>query len=194
MAPPYKLIYFDKPGRGEPIRLLFKYGGVVFEDVLIKREDWAQLKQKTPFGQLPLLEHNGKRVNQSVSICRYLGKLVKLAGKDDWEDLEIDAVVDTITDLRAKITIVRLEKNVALKKTMKEEALKETVPFYLSRLDALVQKNNGFLALGRLTWADLYFVGKIPIFSEFMGEDTIAKYTNLKALIDKIHALPGIKK
>jgi hypothetical protein len=40
----------------------------------------------------------------------------------------------------------------------------------------------------------LYFVGKIPIFSEFMGEDTIAKYTNLKALIDKIHALPGIKK
>lgn len=172
------------------------------------------------------MEHNGKRVNQSVSICRYLGKLVKLAGKDDWEDLEIDAVVDTITDLRAsktckivpaiwlflvEITIVRLEKNVALKKTMKEEALKETVPFYLSRLDALVQKNNGFLALGRvrifqnldkgfeswqfqLTWADLYFVGKIPIFSEFMGEDTIAKYTNLKALIDKIHALPGIKK
>jgi hypothetical protein len=49
-----------------------------------------------------------------------------------------------------EITIVRLEKNVALKKTMKEEALKETVPFYLSRLDALVQKNNGFLALGRV--------------------------------------------
>jgi glutathione S-transferase len=80
------------------------------------------------------LEHNGKRVNQSVSICRYLGKLVKLAGKE----------------FLVEITIVRLEKNVALKKTMKEEALKETVPFYLSRLDALVQKNNGFLALGRV--------------------------------------------
>jgi glutathione S-transferase len=46
------------------------------------------------------LEHNGKKAGQSIAVARYLGKLVKLAGKDDWENLEIDAVVDTINDMR----------------------------------------------------------------------------------------------
>lgn len=54
-----------------------------------------------PFGQMPVLEHNGKVAHQSVAISRYLAKQVKLVGKDDWEDLEIDAVVDTFTDLRS---------------------------------------------------------------------------------------------
>lgn len=54
-----------------------------------------------PFGQMPVLEHNGKAAHQSVAISRYLAKQVKLVGKDDWEDLEIDAVVDTFTDLRS---------------------------------------------------------------------------------------------
>ena len=53
-----------------------------------------------PFGQLPIFEHNGKVAHQSLAICRYLAKQVKLTGKDDWEDLEIDAAVDTINDFR----------------------------------------------------------------------------------------------
>lgn len=54
-----------------------------------------------PFGQVPVLEHNGKLAHQSVAIARYLAKQVNLVGKDIWEDLEIDAIVDTINDFRA---------------------------------------------------------------------------------------------
>lgn len=54
----------------------------------------------TLFRQLPLLEYEGKTVNQSIAICRYVGKLANLSGDNDWEDLEMDAVVDTISDLR----------------------------------------------------------------------------------------------
>ena len=54
-----------------------------------------------PFGQVPVLEEDGKKINQSTAICRYLAKQFKLSGKDDWENLEIDATVDTIHDLRA---------------------------------------------------------------------------------------------
>lgn len=53
-----------------------------------------------PFGQLPLLEVKGKKINQSTAICRYLAKEVGLAGKDEFEDLEIDSIVDTIADVR----------------------------------------------------------------------------------------------
>lgn len=53
-----------------------------------------------PFGQVPVLEVDGKKIPQSVAICRYLAKQHGLAGKDDWEALEIDVTVDTIHDVR----------------------------------------------------------------------------------------------
>ena len=54
-----------------------------------------------PFGQVPVLEVDGKKVCQSVAISRYLAKQFGIAGKNDWEALEIDVTVDTIHDLRA---------------------------------------------------------------------------------------------
>lgn len=54
-----------------------------------------------PFGQVPVLEVDGKMINQSMAICRYLAKQCSLVGKNDWEALEIDATVDSINDLRS---------------------------------------------------------------------------------------------
>lgn len=51
-----------------------------------------------PFGQIPVLEVDGKRVYQSTSIARYVTKLVGLAGADDWESLLIDIAVDNMND------------------------------------------------------------------------------------------------
>nr|CAD7455975.1 unnamed protein product [Timema tahoe] len=53
-----------------------------------------------PFGRTPVLEIDSKKTHQSAAICRYLGKQFGLAGKDDWENLEIDAIVDSFTDFR----------------------------------------------------------------------------------------------
>lgn len=54
-----------------------------------------------PFGQMPILELNGKIANQSIAIARYAAKQAKLVGDNDWENLEIDSVVDNVNDLRA---------------------------------------------------------------------------------------------
>lgn len=62
----------------------------------------------TPFGQMPVLEVDGKKINQSTAICRYLAKQHGLVGANDWEDLEIDATVDTIHDLRTSKSRVSL--------------------------------------------------------------------------------------
>lgn len=59
--------------------------------------------EKLPMGQVPVLsmpENGGKFVHQSVSICRYLAKKVGLSGKTDYENFEIDSIVDTVNDLR----------------------------------------------------------------------------------------------
>ncbi|KAJ3663482.1 hypothetical protein Zmor_007740 [Zophobas morio] len=194
MTPAYKLTYFDRQGAAECIRFLFKYGGIDFEDIRITKEEWPALKHKTPFGHLPFLEHKGKIVTESVSICRYLGKIANLASNDDWENLEIDSIVDTIYDMRYQsIKVVRMEQDASRKKTMKEKSLNEIIPNYFTRLEAVVEKNNGYLALGRLTWADLYFVSMCPGFDYFAGGDVFEKYPNLKALRTKVEALSAIK-
>lgn len=46
------------------------------------------------------------------------------------------------------------ETDSAKQNALKEVLVKETLPFYLTRLDAIVKKNNGFLALGRVRILD----------------------------------------
>lgn len=58
-----------------------------------------------PMGQMPVLEHNGKRAHQSLAMSRYLAKKVGLTGENDWDDMIIDAVVDTINDFRISKSI-----------------------------------------------------------------------------------------
>ena len=61
-----KLTYFDfHGGRGEPARLALSIGRVPFEDNRIKIADWPRLKDKPPYGGLPILEVDGEILAQS---------------------------------------------------------------------------------------------------------------------------------
>lgn len=51
-------------------------------------------------GQVPVLEIDGKKYNQSRAIGRYLAKKCKLYGSDEIDALEIDIVIDSIEDIR----------------------------------------------------------------------------------------------
>lgn len=44
MAPKYKLTYFDFSGLGEPIRFIFHYANIPFEDNRVSNEEWPKLK------------------------------------------------------------------------------------------------------------------------------------------------------
>ena len=51
----YQFHYFDTMGRGECIRMLLKHAQVQFEDIRINQQDWPQMKELYPNGQLPML-------------------------------------------------------------------------------------------------------------------------------------------
>ncbi|XP_018560993.1 glutathione S-transferase-like isoform X1 [Anoplophora glabripennis] len=193
MAPAYKLTYFDVTALGEPIRFLLSYGGIEFEDIRISHESWPALKSSTPFGQLPLLEHNGKVAYQSIAISRYVAKQVKLVGKDDWEDLEIDATVDTITDLRIKLAQYSFETDEKAKKEKEKSILNESLPFYLEKLDAQAKKNNGYFVGGHLTWVDLLFTASLDFINFMAKKDIIANSPNLQKVKQNVVKIPNIK-
>ncbi|KAK4872788.1 hypothetical protein RN001_014817 [Aquatica leii] len=189
----YKLTYFAIKAIAEPIRYLLNYGGIQFEDVRIKRDTWINHKPDMPFGQVPVLEVNGKKVHQSLAICRYLGKQLKINGNTDWEDLEIDSMADTINDLRAKIALYHYETDEEVKKSRKLPLYVETLPFYLERFEAIAKSNDGHLAIGKLTWVDFYFAGLIDYFNYMLEKNIIEDYPHLKEVINNVVGIPSVK-
>lgn len=51
-----KITYFDATGRAEATRLAFTIGGIKFEDERINGEQFMAMRDKTPFGSLPVME------------------------------------------------------------------------------------------------------------------------------------------
>ncbi|XP_046488827.1 glutathione S-transferase-like isoform X1 [Neodiprion pinetum] len=190
--PAYKVTYFNIMGLGGPIRFLLSYGGVEFEDIRIQYSNWPEAKSKTPFGQVPTLEIDGKVYYQTLPICRYLAKQFNLLGKSDLDALEIDAVANTVHDLRKMVSLYFFEQDSAEKAKKKETLVTTTLPFYLKRLDDVVKKNGGYFHGGELSYADLFFAAVQHNIKGFMKNDVFEDYPNLKQLIDKVHALPRI--
>ncbi|XP_049803137.1 glutathione S-transferase-like [Schistocerca nitens] len=193
MAPKCKLTYFALMGLGEPIRFLLSYGKMDFEDIRYEFEQWPPVKTSTPYGKLPLLEIDGKKMHQSTAICRYLGKKLGLAGENDWESAEIDMAVDTITDFRLKLSDYYWEPDEAIKQKKKETVFNETLPFYLERLNEQVKENGGYLAAGKLTWGDIFFAALCDYMNCVAQFDITKDYPNLASLKKKISELPAIK-
>ena len=70
-----KLTYFELYGRAEPIRMLLHHSKTEYENKIITAEEFGAMKAsgELPCGQVPIFECNGKVMNQSVPILRYLG-------------------------------------------------------------------------------------------------------------------------
>jgi len=194
MAPKYKLTYFDVTALGEPIRFLFNYGGIEFEDYRFQREQWPSIKERMPFGQVPILEFEGKTINQSLAISRYVARLIKLAGKDDLHALEIDAMVDNINDLRTRIAAYNYEPDEDQKEKKRGPLVNETLPSMLEKLNSIAEANNGYFVRGELSWADIVFVAWLDYLNYMMKFDIVEKYPALQKVRDNVLALPAIKK
>ncbi|KAL1139557.1 hypothetical protein AAG570_006540 [Ranatra chinensis] len=191
--PTYKLTYFPVKALAEPIRFVLSYMGQEFEDYRFEREQWPSIKPSMPFGKVPVLEIDGVKLHQSTALTRYLGKKAGLGGKNDWEDLQIDIAVETLHDFRAAVGNYFYDADETSKEKKKEPLMSETVPYYLKKFDELVKENGGYLANGALSWGDLYFVAVSDYLSGMLEFDICEKYSNLKALKDKVLEIPKIK-
>jgi glutathione S-transferase len=86
-----KLTYFDARGRAETSRLILAYAGVRcvepclagtrtstatittmvrYTDQRLTGEQFASVKGRLPWGQLPTIKYNGTMITQSIAIAR----------------------------------------------------------------------------------------------------------------------------
>uniref|UniRef100_A0A914V039 glutathione transferase n=1 Tax=Plectus sambesii TaxID=2011161 RepID=A0A914V039_9BILA len=152
----YRLLYFDDRGRGEPIRLLFHMSGETFEDVRIAHEDWPEFRSKTPLGQLPVLECDGKQLIQTKAICRYLAKSFRLAGRNMADAAACDVVVDIVLDLYDQCEhVIMTESDQRKKNEHWREVYAACGKETLGRLDAILRRGTGYFVGNDITWADI---------------------------------------
>ena len=161
-----KLTYFDIAGAGEKVRLALMLGKIPFEDDRVNFQRWGELKPKTPFGQLPVMEVDGETYAQSGAMLQYAGKLAGLVPKDPKACLRVDEAIGLDEDLRGKIRpSVALSMDASVSPRAKKAKIAEMrktlaekdIPYYLSHFDKMLE-NKEYLTGSKPTVADAQFV------------------------------------
>jgi len=191
--PQYKLTYFNMMGRAEPVRLIFAQAGQEYEDNRVTGDAWAAFKPTTPFGQVPVLEVDGKMLSQSGAICNYLAKQFKLNGKDDWEAAKIQELSGGIEDLLSNFRPWFMEKDEAKKKELMDNLTTEKIIPFLDRYEKFLTENgSGFFVGSELTQVDLSLFHWLGFLAHGVAQEPFKKYEELNKFLAKIAALPKV--
>jgi len=156
-----RLIYPDIPfWRAETSRLALFIGGIEFEDLRPSREEIAKMKTDGtfPFGQIPVLQVDGKTIAQTGAIARFCGKLSGLyPSKDEFAAAKVDEVIDLATDITNQMRPALRENDPKLRIEMRRELSKTILPRWLGFLEKLLQDNGdtGFFVGHSISVADL---------------------------------------
>jgi glutathione S-transferase len=193
--PEYKLQYFDLRALGEPIRFIFVAAGVPYEDDRIPRAQWAEYKSKIPFGKIPVLYVDGKRITQSVAISRFLAKRFDLVSTDPFLDARCDEVGDSLLELRILFVSFFLEKDEKRKAELKTKLAEEDFPRSYGIWNELIAENGGpFVAGKKMTWVDLAIASWVDVWGDaFVTHDFVKKYPAVAKLKETVFAIPAIK-
>mmetsp|Transcript_32562 Transcript_32562/g.36922 ORF Transcript_32562/g.36922 Transcript_32562/m.36922 type:complete len:213 (-) Transcript_32562:242-880(-) len=154
------LHYFDVHGRGDPIRFMLYHAKVDFEDKRYSFEEFGPVKETLglEFGQIPMLEFEGKKLFQTNAILEYIGAKFGYRVTDpeqvylaNWYK---EASADFVTPYFMKIAFNRDEES-------KKEALDAwalTIPKYTAAIEKKFNESNakeqGYLVRDSITIVD----------------------------------------
>ncbi|GMT21603.1 hypothetical protein PFISCL1PPCAC_12904, partial [Pristionchus fissidentatus] len=174
VMPAYKLVYFDVRGLGEVSRLLFHASKTPFEDyeVALNGDEWTTLKQKTPFGKMPVLYVDGKPLAQSFAIARYLAREFGFAGNSPFECALVDALGDQFKDYWVEMFpffAVGAGLKEGDQKALQKEVGEPARDTFFTMLERVAKENgsNGHLVGDSLTWIDLAIADHIITLQNF---------------------------
>ncbi|XGW08993.1 hypothetical protein V3C99_011365 [Haemonchus contortus] len=192
----YKLTYFNGRGAAEIIRQVFVLAGQDYEDIRLTHEEWPKHKASMPFGQLPVLEVDGKQLPQSVAIVRYLARKYGFAGKSAWEEAVVDSIADQFKDFLNEVrpyfkVFLGMDQGdlKALEKDVFEPARQK---FFTIVTKILKENKTGYLVGDSLTFADLY-VAEMTTFTEHYPK-LYDGFPEVKAHAEKVRSNPKLKK
>ena len=183
---PYKLHYFAGYGRGEAIRMLLAHAKAELEEVHYTFETIADAKASgnLEFGQLPVLEYEGKFYAQSGAILRALGKVHGYYPEDAYTAWRVDSTLDLIGDLLNAFYKAAFNPNEELKKQLFADFYGKTLPSFVESIQKRLEGNTtqAFIVGESLTIAD--FALAAVAYSSFLNENNPSRADQL-AIVEK---------
>ena len=157
--PKYILHYFGANGRGAVPRAILTYGKADWENRVIKKEEWPQIKKSDlcEFEFLPVLEVDGKKYCESLAINTYLAEKFDLMGKNPEENYQIYNLLLTFDDFNVQFRPFRLCEDESKKLELKQKAI-DRLKFFIGKFEKrYVELGKGKYFLGdKFTLADIY--------------------------------------
>ncbi|XP_041354738.1 glutathione S-transferase A4-like [Gigantopelta aegis] len=174
-----KLIYFNGRGRGEIVRLTLAATGIQFtEEFLTEPEQFNKLKSdgRLLFGQVPLLEIDGRDIVQTNAIVRYLATKGNIWGNEH-EKVQVDMLYEGSRDFALAFLIIGFQdESKAL-----DAAKSTTMPKYFAIFEEVLNKNgSGYLVGKQLTLADVGLLEPVLIALDYFGEEALKEFPSLK--------------
>lgn len=214
--PSIKYTYLDKRVKGEAVRLALVIGGIPFKDERVSYEEVSQRRAagQLPFGQVPVIEIDGKTYAQSGALLRWAGKQGGLY--PDEHMLLIDNVVETINDLWPECIKIgygsammrhpvtgRPMVSLTMAQQREQRSLCHDVlfPTRFQQLEKLEQASfEPFFCGSQVTLADvaLYAMASQILQGHWAGNgitpDVLDACPKLKRLVDSVHELLAVQR
>ena len=140
--------------------MMFEEKGIKYENQFVDRETWPVEKKRlmetgeNPFGQVPVVSHNGKTLFQSAAFTRYYAKKLGLHGSNPDEEYQIDNLYDCVADATKDSLVLYGNDEAAKKQYWAEKAVPNA-----EKVEKVASKNGtnpGPFYLGPVfSWADL---------------------------------------
>jgi glutathione S-transferase len=192
-----KLIYFDAPvSRGEECRLALHLAGVDFEDVRVKGADWPAMKERTPYGGMPVLELPGHPpLGHSNAILVLIGRRHGLHPADDFEAARHEGMMQHVEDLRANVSPT-LRLGEAEKKAAREALVAGFLPAWARAAERNITATP-FFGGEKINVVDLKIYMAVRWFSggkvDYIPATIFAGYPRLVGVHDAVRDHPGVQ-
>jgi len=194
-----KLSYYDGCGRAEGIRWILSLGGVDFEDVRVPHAFPApplpaDIKEKCRWGQVPLVEFDGKTLVQSMAIARFYARQFNLVPEDPYQAALCDEYVDAMGDLNAVIWPAVFIQEPKEKEEKLKEAIQKVKTRFLDVFESIIKANGGKHLVGdKLTWADIVLAQTLDQFQLLLQMNLAEGHENVNKLKEGVMNTPKIK-
>ena len=198
----YKVIYFGVNGRGEATRMALAHAKADWTDDRLGFEQFGPRKAagEFPNGQLPVLVYNGKYLNESLAILRFVGKQFGYYPADHLEAWYVDSLTDYVNDFIGKLYPIQMP--IMNKKEFNKEESIATYKGHVSTLSAYLEKQlkehgKPFIAGEKISIADFTIAAlayshiwndALPGGADFttVGQQVVAEHALLAAYFDRL--------
>ncbi|KAJ0402232.1 hypothetical protein ATCC90586_002213 [Pythium insidiosum] len=145
MFPKIKLTYFDLDARGSAVRAALHVAGIPFEDERIPfDETFQRIRDKFPFGKVPVLQVDGESIAESQAMLRFVGRLGGLYPVNNPElALLVDEILAAYDDVIACLAPSRRERDPLTRKRMRDELVTGRLQELLRQIDRRLQLIEG---------------------------------------------------